>query len=208
MPEQLYALHVPAELHAPEGAAALSLRPLEAHDEGEWMQVRMNNDEWLSPWESSDPEHGANLTFGQWIERQRRAEQEGTAVVFAITYYGRIVGQISLGSISYGALRSGIVGYWVDESYIGRGFAPLAVAMVCDWAMYSTGGPHLHRIEIDILPTNHRSRRVVEKVGARYEGIRRAYMYINGVWEDHESYALLAEDTTQGFTKRLLESAE
>ena len=42
------------------------------------------------------------------------------------------------------------------------------------------------------------------KVGASYEGMRKAYMFVNGQWRDHESYALLPEYAPNGFTARLM----
>ena len=117
---------------------------------------------------------------------------------------GRIVGQISLGAICYGAMRTGVVGYWVDERCAGRGYAPMAVTLLADWAMFDPSGPQLHRVEIDLLPENERSRKVALKVGASYEGMRKAYMFVNGQWRDHESYALLPEYAPNGFTARLM----
>ena len=54
--------------------------------------------------------HGGFITFNQWIQRQRRNEQHGVGALFAIEYQMRIVGQISLGAISYGSMRTGVVG--------------------------------------------------------------------------------------------------
>ena len=79
-----------------------------------------------------------------------------------------------------------------------------AVALLADWAMFDPTGPRLHRMEIDILPENKRSRAVARKVGATLEGVRRAYMYVNDQWRDHESYVLMAEDAPNGFTARLM----
>jgi ribosomal-protein-alanine N-acetyltransferase len=45
-----------------------------------------------------------------------------------------------------------------------------------------------------IIPRNTASRRVAEKVGFRHEGRALRYLKINGVWEDHDIYALTAED--------------
>ena len=73
-------------------------------------------------------------------------------VVFAIEHHGRIISQISLGAICYGAMRTGVVGYWVDERCAGRGYAPMAVTLLADWAMFDPSGPQLHRVEIDLLP--------------------------------------------------------
>lgn len=195
------AIRMPERLESPVG---LRLRPLSADDADEWNAVRWRNDAWLSPWESGDPMRGATLTFNGWIQRLRRNEREGTGVVFAMEHRGRIVGQISLGAICYGAMRTGVVGYWVDEGCAGRGFAPLAVAMLADWALVDPDGPRLHRLEIAILPENARSLRVVGKLGAHREGIRPKYMYVNGRWRDHETFSLLAEDAGEGFAARLL----
>jgi ribosomal-protein-alanine N-acetyltransferase len=35
---------------------------------------------------------------------------------------------------------------------------------------------------------------VVEKAGFRYEGMSPRYLQINGVWEDHNMYAITVED--------------
>lgn len=182
----------------------VSLRPLTSADYDEWNEVRWRNDAWLKPWESNDPMHGASISYKEWMRRLRRNERDGSGAVFAIEHHGRIVGQVSLGAICYGAMRSGVVGYWVDERCAGRGYAPMAVALMVDWAMFDATGPHLHRMEIDMLPENERSRNVAIKLGATYEGVRRAYMYVNGRWRDHESYVLMAEDAPNGFTARLM----
>ena len=52
----------------------------------------------------------------------------------------------------------------------------------------------LHRVEISIIPRNLPSRRVVEKLGIRDEGIALRFLEIDGVWEDHVRYAITAEE--------------
>jgi ribosomal-protein-alanine N-acetyltransferase len=49
-------------------------------------------------------------------------------------------------------------------------------------------------VEISIIPRNHASRRVVEKLGIREEGIAERFLEIDGVWEDHVRYAITAEE--------------
>jgi ribosomal-protein-alanine N-acetyltransferase len=115
-----------------------------------------------------------------------------------------IVGQISLGAISYGSMRTAVMGYWVDQRYAGRGITPMAAALLADWALRDASGPRLHRLEIAILPQNERSKRVVNKIGAHYEGVRRRYMFIRGQWRDHETYSLLEDDTVLGFVTDLV----
>lgn len=198
------ALRVPRFLPAPAGAASIRLRPLTADDAEEWNQLRWDNDDWLKPWESGDPTHGTAISYNQWMQRLRRNEQRGVGVVLGIERNGRLIGQVSLGAINYGAMRTGMVGYWVSHDEIGHGFAPLAVAMLADWAMSDPAGPMLHRLEIAILPENSRSLAVARKLGARPEGLRAHYMYVAGRWRDHETFALLAEDRGTGFARRLV----
>jgi ribosomal-protein-alanine N-acetyltransferase len=52
----------------------------------------------------------------------------------------------------------------------------------------------LHRIQIAIIPRNRASRRVVDKLGIREEGVALRYLEINGEWEDHVRYAITAEE--------------
>ncbi|WP_417852181.1 GNAT family N-acetyltransferase [Bifidobacterium moraviense] len=194
---------MPERLNAPQGFAQISLRPITEDDQQEWNDVRWGNRDWLAPWESGDPMSGRLLSFNEWVRRLRAGEEAGTGAVFLIEYQMRIVGQISIGAISYGSLRTGMIGYWVARDCAGRGFAPLAVAMLADWAFRDPTGPRLHRIEIAILPENERSRRVVAKLGLTYEGIRRRYMFIGGQWRDHETYSLLSTDQPGSLTARL-----
>ena len=74
------------------------------------------------------------MTYNQWMQQMRHNEQTGRGVVFAIDYHEHIVGQISLGAIDLGSMRTGVIGYWVDQRYAGHGFAPMAVALLADWA--------------------------------------------------------------------------
>ena len=52
----------------------------------------------------------------------------------------------------------------------------------------------LHRIEAACIPDNLRSLRLLEKAGFQREGLLRSYLRINGVWQDHYLYALVAGD--------------
>jgi ribosomal-protein-alanine N-acetyltransferase len=61
-------------------------------------------------------------------------------------------------------------------------------------ARYAFEDLRLHRIQIAIIPRNAASRRVVEKLEIRNEGVAERYLEINGAWEDHVRYAITAEE--------------
>jgi ribosomal-protein-alanine N-acetyltransferase len=76
---------------------------------------------------------------------------------------------------------------------------PTAVALSVDYCFGVLG---LHRIEVCIRPENGPSRRVVEKLGFRSEGMRPRYLHIDGDWRDHLVYALTAEEAPEGMLNR------
>ena len=45
-----------------------------------------------------------------------------------------------------------------------------------------------------VIPRNTASLRVIERNGFRHEGRAERYLQINGVWEDHDIFALTAEE--------------
>ena len=52
----------------------------------------------------------------------------------------------------------------------------------------------LHRIEAACLPHNEPSIRLLQRVGFQREGYARAYLRINGIWQDHLLFALIETD--------------
>ena len=69
---------------------------------------------------------------------------------------------------STGPFQNGSIGYWIDEELAGSGFTPEAVVVVLQFAFETL---RLHRIEVAIIPRNMASRRVVEKLDLRSEGV-------------------------------------
>ena len=122
---------------------------------------------------------------------RERERQIGTAFGFGIFLGGRFIGEITLSSIQRGPLQSAYIGYWIDEAVAGQGLMPEAVVTILQYAFESL---RLHRVEINIIPRNAASRRVVEKLGLRCEGIAERYLEIDGAWEDHARYAITAEE--------------
>jgi ribosomal-protein-alanine N-acetyltransferase len=180
------------------------LRPLRLKDGPAWVEVRSRNVAWLREWEATPPGSAADVptslaTFVTMTRRLRREARNGQGLPFAVMYDGMFVGQLNVASIIRGSLHSASLGYWIDERVAGRGIMPTSVALVVDHCFWTVG---LHRIEVNIRPENVASRRVVEKLGFREEGLRRAFLHIAGDWRDHLSYALTREESAGGLLSR------
>lgn len=44
---------------------------------------------------------------------------------------------------------------------------------------------NLHRIMANYVPSNRRSKRVLEKLGFQHEGVAKDYLFLGGSWKDH-----------------------
>jgi ribosomal-protein-alanine N-acetyltransferase len=181
----------------------VSLRPVRVKDAAAWRDTRVRNAGWLRAWEPTNPETPLyRSSLGPYVSMartMRREARQGLTVPWVVTFGGRFVGQLTVGSIVWGSARSAQVGYWIDEAYAGRGITPTALAMAMDHCFFVIG---LHRVEATIRPENHASRRVVEKLGFREEGLRRRSLHIDGAWRDHLCYAMTAEDAAGGLMPR------
>ncbi len=181
----------------------VELRPVRVGDARMWREIRVRNAPWLRPWEPTNPEtplYRSSLgPYVAMVRAMRREARQGQAIPWVVTFGGEFVGQLTVGSITWGSARSGQVGYWIDEAYAGRGIIPTTLAMAVDHCFGVVG---LHRLEASIRPENHASRRVVEKLGFREEGVRVRQLHINGAWRDHVCYALTAEEVPQGLMPR------
>lgn len=178
----------------------ISLRPITRRDRDAWTRVRSANRDWLAPWEATPPRDvGPPVSFGAMVRNLRGQARRGQQLPFVITLDGELVGQLTVGGITYGSLCSAHVGYWVDARVAGRGIMPTAVAMAVDHCFLVL---RLHRVEINIRPENAASLRVVEKLGFRDEGTRARYLHIAGEWRDHRTFALTADEVPGGLLQR------
>lgn len=175
------------------------LRPLRANDFSAWRDVRQRNVDWLTKWEPQRVPGQPDTTrdrdaFLVRCSARERERQLGTGYGFGIFVDGVFAGEINLNAVQRGPFQSAYVGYWIDERHAGRGYVPEAVVALARFVFEDL---HLHRLQIAIIPRNAASRRVVEKLGLREEGIALRYLEINGTWEDHVRYALTREEWEQ-----------
>ncbi len=181
----------PAELVA----GPVRLRAPRRRDARAWSEVRLRNEEWLSPWEATSSQRWADRNaIAAWpplLAALRKAARAGTMLPFVVTYGSRLVGQMNVSNVVHGALRGCSVGYWIDSEVAGRGITPTALALVIDHCFTGVG---LHRVQVDIRPENAASLRVVEKLGLRREGYFERFLDIDGAWRDHIAFAITVEE--------------
>jgi ribosomal-protein-alanine N-acetyltransferase len=177
----------------------VTIRPIRLRDARALERELLDNRGWLRKWEATNPHGPMNFDVRAGIRGLQANARAGFGLPYAIEYDGQLAGQLNVSGISYGSLSSATIGYWVSERFAGRDVTPTAVALATDYCFFQVG---LHRMEICIRPENAPSLRVVEKLGFRYEGLRRRYIHINGQWCDHFCFALVAEEWPMGVLRR------
>ncbi len=175
------------------------LRPLVLADFEAWREVRQRNRNWLIKWEPKPPPGQPDDTeskpaFNARCGAREREWQLGTGYGFGIFVDGALAGEINLSGVQRGPFQNSYVGYWMDEAQAGNGYVPESLVAVSRFAFDDL---RLHRLQVAIIPRNRASRRVVEKLDLREEGVAVRYLAINGRWEDHIRYALTSEEWAQ-----------
>jgi ribosomal-protein-alanine N-acetyltransferase len=190
----LFRLPIFAEPNALVTGRGVHLRYAEMRDYPAWAHLRAASREFLEPWEPTWPADDLDRTAFRRRLRRHREEISGDEAYPFLIFESRsdqLVGGLTLGQVRRGVAQTATLGYWMGEAHAGRGHMTQAVRAVLDHAF---GTLALRRIEAACLPNNSRSIRLLERVGFRREGIARAYLQINGRWQDHAFYAILDSD--------------
>ncbi len=160
-------------------------------DAAELSAVLRENRDFLRPYEPTRSpayflEEGQAAAIELALERHAR----GLALPLVIQDdQGSIVGRLNLREITRGPSEAAVLGYWVAESHNRRGLATQAVAAVAGEAF---SGLALHRLRAATLVHNIAAQRVLHKSGFQAVGFAQKYLRINGMWQDHILYQLLA----------------
>lgn len=177
----------------------VAIRAIRVRDSKTVERLLLDNRAWLRAWEATYPGSSPVIDAKMSIRNLLAHARAGHGLPFIIELQGEPVGQLNVSGITYGSLSSASIGYWVAESAAGRNVTPTAVALATDYCFRTV---RLHRIEICIRPENAPSLRVVEKLGFRYEGLRRRFIHIDGDWRDHYAFGLVAEEAPGGVMRR------
>ena len=179
---------------ADKGPKSPVITPLEVSDAPALFDFIMRNRNFLRALEPVRPDAYFTLEGQtQDIQRAQASAKEGSGYAFGLFFGGELIGRIALSNIVRGAGQYATIGYSVDQSHNGRGYATEAVRLTVAFAFRDAA---LHRVQGAVMPDNPASARVLMKAGFRPEGHFLRYLCIGGRWADHDIYAITEEDWT------------
>lgn len=129
--------------------------------------------------------------FLDWIRASTRSTSDNVFFVFAIRLKetGRVIGSIDFKNPQP---WTGQMDYALHVDHWGKGLMSEAAGALRDWAFATF--PNLVRLQSYCEPDNIGSRRVMEKVGMSFEGIRKKSFTRKGQLVDLAHYALLKDE--------------
>ena len=138
---------------------------------------------------SPHPNHAYTVDYLQYLASRYRV---GDFYDWGVTLResGRMIGTCGFTSFDL-PHNAAQVGYVLNPEFWGQGIAPEALRAVLCFGFRELG---LNRIEACYIRENARSRRVMEKVGMSFEGVRRGAMYIKGRYCDVGVCSILRDE--------------
>ena len=172
----------------------LTLRLPIPQDHNQWVDLRRNGVEFLTPWEPVwAQDHFSKRAFSNRVYWAKKTHKSGRGEpLFMIRRADNaLVGAITLDNIRRGPAQTGTLGYWTGQEFARQGYMTEAINAIVHYAFTDLD---LSRVEAACLPKNTPSRGVLEKSGFKYEGVAQAYLQINGRWCNHVLYSNLRHD--------------
>ena len=186
-------------------AGVVRLRPVRMRDGSQWSRLRIADRDYLEPWEpTTDMEWNVRHAVSSWpavCSAVRAEARRGRMLPYIIEVDGRFGGQLTVGNVTHGALRSAWIGYWVHSALTGGGVATAALALGLDHCFSMV---RLHRMEATVRPENMASRRVLAKAGFREEGLLKRYLDVDGGWRDLLLVGMTLEEVSGSVTAGLV----
>ena len=129
----------------------------------------------------------------QWIDYLEKSAEQGTAFEFAIfskDHTENYIGNCGLVSISKSHQKAEIA-YFIDKKQWGKGYATEAALLMIEYGFEKLG---LERIYGHCMSRNPASRKVMEKIGFKFEGTLRHAIKKDDVFEDIDLLGMTRSD--------------
>jgi ribosomal-protein-serine acetyltransferase len=178
-------------------ARGAHLRIWEAGDAAELTAVIAANREHLATWLPWAETHGFQDAV-EHLDLKRLQVEANDGFEAAIFVDGQVAWVVGFHAVDW-VNRSTSIGYWLVADAQGRGLVTAAVTALLDCAFFEW---ELHRVIIEVVVGNERSRAIPERLGFRQEAILREAKLVRGSHENTRLYAMLAPEWAARGTDR------
>lgn len=167
----------------------VSIEPVQPSDEAELIAGHLASvglhHPWVQPFTDAEG-------FAAYLAEIDSGEKVG--IIAREKHGGSIIGVLNLSQIFRKGFQNAYLGYYAMAGQDGRGLMTEAVRHVVRHAFDDL---ELHRLEANVQPDNERSIALLKRAGFRKEGFSPRYLRIDGIWRDHERWAILSDEVAQ-----------
>lgn len=151
--------------------------------------VRENLDR-LHPWMNWAVEDYSIETANGYIERTLRSFADDGRFEACLLWGKTLIGTIGFHGLD-NLNKSAYIGYWIAKEYEGKGIITKSCRVLID---HLFNDRELNRVVITCNVENVRSRAVPERLGFKFEGIRRKAEFLHDHFGDWAVYAVLRDE--------------
>lgn len=153
------------------------------------------NRQLFEPWEPLHPSRFYTMNYQtSLLSAERNLTRRSQAIryyMFEKEHSDKIIGSINFYHIMRSPDWSCKLGYKLAAAAWHKGYAYEAISYLIPKIFQDY---NLHRIELDIMPSNSPSLKLAQRLNFTYEGVARKAFEVNGNWQDHYRLALLSTD--------------
>jgi len=164
------------------------LRPPRASDEASFLRAARVSRRLHGRWAKAP---STRSEFTAFVKRYGGDAAAHVGFLVLLNDDGALCGVFNFSEIVRNAFNSAYLGYYAFTPHARAGLMTEAFALVLDVAF---GPLALHRVEVNVQPTNRRSLALAARLNFVCEGYSRRYVNVAGRWRDHVRFAMLAED--------------
>ena len=159
-----------------------------------WVNLRRESYKFLNKWEpywNIEDCNRSNYMKQLRSQRSKAAYDQAYSFLCFKKNNKELVGGINISNIQRSVMQTCNIGYWLGEPNIKKGYMEESMRSIIPYIFKNL---KINRIQAFTLNNNISSRKLLEKLNFKNEGVLREAMKINNVWEDHILYALLNSD--------------
>lgn len=168
----------------------IELRPLMKHHAEEIFATVDAHRSSLGQWMDWVDSHQSIEDTASFIKTTLQHYRDYDGLNAGIWYEGVFCGEVSFNSWSLKNYKAD-VGYWLADSFIGKGIMTKAVRALIHYGFDVVG---IHRIELLCAIHNERSCAIAERLNFTHEGILRRGERVRNQYYDVNAYAILKTD--------------
>jgi ribosomal-protein-serine acetyltransferase len=171
-------------------ANKINIRPIEKADSTEFFNLIDSHRNYLKTWLTWPDMMDSVTAAEKYIDSRLNLAAEKKGYCFVLYTEEHIVGVAHLVEVDL-VNRNAMIGYWIGQTYQGKGYTTEAVRSLINFAFYEL---QLHRLEIKCAVDNIGSNAIARKLGFTYEGVIRDGEWLYDKFVDQNFYGLLTTE--------------